>query len=145
MNNPNQKLIDDLLAAAKFLERPGLPRFNIYGTHLALAYMTSKEEFATFARAMGSGKKSFSNNYAGLDKTVGVMEFRVYAARETICHRVQVGEKAIPAQPERIEPAQPERILPAEPERIEPIYEWVCPESLLAPQDDPLAETALAF
>lgn len=41
-----------------------------------------------------------------------------------LCEKVQVGTKVVEATEEQV--------IPAQPEREEPVYEWKCPESILA-------------
>lgn len=62
-------------------------------------------------------------------------------SRELVCERVKVGEKIIPAEPERF---IPEQVIPAKPERVEEVYEWKCPPVLAKPAD-PVAEAVEDF
>lgn len=121
--NNNAKLIADLRAVADFLEaRPSLKNLAIGGINL-FAYVWNKEEFANQVRVMGTGEKAVHGNDLHFSKKFGSIELAIFSDRETVCDRVQVGEKIIPAQEEVTIPA---KTIPAQPERIEPIYEWKC-------------------
>ena len=89
-------------------------------------YLGQPDAFKKFSGLIGSFTKSATEGYLTSAKTLhrGAM-ISVKGRRDTICERVKVGTKIIPASEEKI--------IPAKPETIEDIYEWKCPESFIDP------------
>jgi hypothetical protein len=85
----------------------------------------TKAAMAKAAKAMKPCEKVFQSTDLELTRTFGGMiTLKVYAKRDIVCERVQVGEKLVPAR----EP----RIIEGEPEHTEPVYEYICDTALLA-------------
>ena len=84
------------------------------------------DEFKRLAKSFGACEKVIRDDYYILRKRFGPIIFDLFSTRTSVCERVQVGEKEIP---EQVIPARSEEIVPA---HKEPIYEWKCPESILA-------------
>jgi hypothetical protein len=94
-----------------------------------------REMLADLAKRLGSGEKVYYGDFFWFKHSFGP-HVLVDAAcnRETVCERVVVGKKLVPAHGEIV--------LPAEPEKEIDIVEWNC-HSLLADPDAP-AEAAQA-
>lgn len=90
-------------------------------------FVDTAEQLVAARRALGARKKELhgiSDELIGFTRSFGPLNLTIIAKREEVCQRVKVGEKIIPARPERT--------LPAEPEKREPVYEWECPGLLEA-------------
>jgi hypothetical protein len=116
---------NDFIALGQYLnERPEVAeeitakQFSVYVSDL-------KE----LAKHIGACEKISRDSYFSLLKTFGSVWVEFFTMRENVCERVKVGEKEIPEQVIPAEPAKPEQIVAA---HTEPIYEWKCPESILA-------------
>lgn len=122
MDNPNADLISGLRQLADFLEERPLREicqqtFHVFGH--------TPEEFAEQLRIMGTADKSAGSGFFFAKRKFGQkVELHLCIEREQVCERVKIGE--------RIVPAEPERIIAATPERVEEVYEYRCPESILA-------------
>lgn len=128
-NHPHKDHVDGLRKLADFLEDNQEFPLTIGGLTLYL-FALSKEDFAKQARLIGSAEKQDNGMYLTMHKNFSpTVKLDLSCDRDKICERVQVGERVLPAEPERI---IPETILPAKPETREPIWEWRCPDSLLA-------------
>lgn len=91
---------------------------------------TSREELLAIRAAYHLPSKDTSTgNFAFEREFRGGVKLRTYAPRETVCQRVKVGTKVMPATPEVT--------LPAKPERVEEIYDWICPDSILSGDSAP--------
>ena len=127
-NHPHKDSVDGLIKLATFLaDNPG---FVVDGVLWMNVFARSKEQFVAQMRFLGSAAKLEGNAYLTIQKKFSrnvVIELN--CQREKVCERVQVGERVIPAEPER---TVPEITIPAKPETREPIFEWQCPDSLLA-------------
>lgn len=87
----------------------------------------TKEDLAVAAKALGHAEKQVTDSHFVIHGVIGGHILDFYNNRDAICERIKVGEKVIPAVtlPARAEAV----IIPA---RIEEVYEWKCPDSLLA-------------
>ena len=93
--------------------------FSIFGAN--------KEELAIGARAFGKAEKLFTETAFQLVKTFpSGLKLEFYKCRESVCERVEVGEEVVPAH---VIPATEEVFIP---ESVKKIYEWRCPDSILA-------------
>lgn len=81
-------------------------------------------ELAAVARCPGKWKKVAEDEWYRLEQHFGPITLHVNSTRDLICERVQVGIKTIPAREAFT--------VDATAERTEPIYELVCPDSILA-------------
>lgn len=124
MDNPNAKFIVSLRDLADFLEAHPIKEVRRQTVHV---FCDSRQEFADELRKIGRAEKEYGAEWFWARKTFGPIELQLSIERNLLCERVKTGERVIPAQPERT--------LPAEPERVEEVYEWKCPESILAPRD----------
>lgn len=87
----------------------------------AALYPDTADQFRALARVIGSSKKEQYgdfDDYMRLVKDFGRCEFKLVIEKQKTCNRVKVGEKVIPAKPERL--------LPAEPQKVVDVYEWDC-------------------
>ena len=127
-DHPHKDSVDGLLKLAKFLRDN--PEFTAPGVMTLNLFVKSKEEFAAQMRCIGSCEKWTIGNYMFVSKSFSrSVTLDLNCQRDKVCERVQVGERVIPAEPER---TVPETTIPAKPETREPIFEWQCPDSLLA-------------
>jgi hypothetical protein len=117
----DQQMIDDFRQMLNWLEdHPSCPlpteiliqRCNIYAETLP--------EFLEIRRQLEAGgeKKSISDTIY-FTRRFGDLELDININKDNSCERVKVGERVIPAQPER----------------TEPVYEWKCPDSLLGKRE----------
>lgn len=87
--------------------------------------MDSKVGMALIANMAGSVDKEVDVSFFKLVKDFGGgVKLSWTAYRETVCERVVVGTKVVPAEPERL--------VAAVPERTEEVIEWKCPSLLKA-------------
>lgn len=87
----------------------------------------TKDEFLSMRRAGGLKHKGECGDWLVFSKSfTNCLRLEVNIKKEKTCSRVKVGQRVVPAQPER----------PATPERVEDIYEWVCPQTLLGTADE---------
>lgn len=79
----------------------------------------TKRKMAECARALKPVEKVFSGDVFELHKEFGeYLDLVVYANRDIVCEKRQVGEKIVEAVPERV--------IAAIPEHKEPVYEYDC-------------------
>ena len=131
MTSRKRQWLDDLRSMLDFLEThpaliDGLP-------HHTWAYAHSPAQFAELVRELGEGEKSGNDGKVRVERAFGRHSVTVFT--DSVCTRVQTGERE-----ELIEVATP----PADPAEIVetvtrhivrqtvPVYEWQCPESVLA-------------
>lgn len=126
MSNKRENFIRGLREMAQFLEAnpdtdpttyPGNGReFSVYDRH-------EKSDAAMLAKLMGKCDKEFTSEQFVLSKTFGGEggpRLAFYFMRATVCERVVVGQKVIPAQ---VVPAKEEYTLP---EVVIDEVEWRC-------------------
>lgn len=105
-------------------------REDIYPTPSLYVALRDAETFKSFARAMGSFEKQYdTNDMEIVHRFPSGVYVKAYVNREQVCKKKVVGERIIPAEPERTE------IIPATEERTEEIVEWECPESLIKTEE----------
>ena len=138
MSEKNQKLIEGLRQLLAFVEAnddfefvPGSDDFVLQLQWHAW-YIHKEDEqrlaIADLTRRMakvGKVEKFYSSDYAWIRLPFGPhVRIDLSTMRKTICERVVVGKKLIPAQPERV--------IPATAERVEEEVEWRCHPVLTA-------------
>jgi hypothetical protein len=98
--NERRLFIQGLRDLAVFLEsHPAVP--TPYSNDINV-FVSTKEELATIARS-STWAKDVNDDYFWLVKRfVGNVSIQVNTTRDNVCRRVVVGQKVIPAQPERI-------------------------------------------
>lgn len=116
-SHPNQATIDGLLAMVEFLRQHPQPFTE---GHLTMDFFgQTKEQIVAAVRLCGGQvKKNYAGDYFWLTKEFGggvKMEWN--CPRQEVCEKVKVGEKVVPAQPER----------------VEEVFEWKCHDSILRP------------
>jgi hypothetical protein len=79
-------------------------------------------EMAAKARLMGKANKREQGDWYFLERSFGPHSIALNISREKICERVQVGTKRV------MKPAPNAPQIEVE----EPVYEWSCPDSVLA-------------
>ena len=113
---PQQKTSAGLRAMAAWYDlhpnapTPSVIELPVYG------FDASPEQ----VRAIGTAKKIFDAEFIKLRVDGDGFALRFVQYRSKVCTKKLVGTKTIPATPER----------------EEPVYEWDCPESLLAPDQE---------
>ena len=127
----NLEIAADLRKLADWLETSQI-EININESTFYF-FAQSKEDFTKAAKHLGKCKKVDAGDYFDLRKDIGNLHVNLVCKREELCEKVQVGERVIPAEPERI---VPEQRIEAQPEKVVPIYEWKCPPSILRGQHE---------
>lgn len=88
---------------------------------------------ALIANAAGNVDKEVNGSHFKLVRDFGGgIKIEWVAYRETVCEKVVIGKKVIPAEPERV--------VAATPEREEDVVEWKCPSLLKASQSIEMPE-----
>lgn len=93
-------------------------------------YNVKKESLPRVARIFGSLEKRYDESSFRLRKDFGggiILE--TYSSRESVCQRVKIGERVVPAHVVPAKPAEPELIVE---EKVVDEFAWECPDSLLA-------------
>lgn len=85
-------------------------------------FADTAEEMAEKARQLGACSKHESGGYYFLQKNFGPHSIQLNIKREQICERTQVGTQMV------MKPAPDAPLIEVE----EPVYEWICPDSVLA-------------
>lgn len=130
-----QRLAKEYREAAKWLEQnPDVPvdewehpRITTYASWHTDPDTDEKGVLRRAAKAMGKGKKSYSDTQITLESELphgGV--YQIVASREKTCERVQVGTETVTIPAVEAREAQPERT------EERPKFEWRC-EPLLEP------------
>ena len=123
---PQQKTSAGLRAMAAWYDQhpnaptPSVIELPVYG------FDASPEQ----VRAIGTAKKIFDAEFIKLRVEGDGFALRFVEFRSKVCTKKLVGTKTIPASKARTV------TYAASPEREEPVYEWDCPESLLAPDQE---------
>lgn len=80
-----------------------------------------EDELIPLRRAVGlPASKVFTDYDVGFEFAITEdVTLRIVTSRSAVCERVQTGTRTVPAQP-------------AVEEHEEPVYEWICPDSVLA-------------
>lgn len=100
----------DWLEANPEVKTPHFSDFNIWSI--------DREQFIKQAHLIGSGEKRQAYGYLMIEKRFGALTFALNIQQASVCTRIQVGERDVPARA-------------AVAAHTEPIYEWECPESLM--------------
>jgi len=85
----------------------------------------NKEEMVAMAREFGACKKCHDGSFYNLRRRFGPHTLELCILSERFCERVQTGTRTV----EKPDPEAPTITVE------EPVFEWVCPESVLAPQE----------
>lgn len=124
MNQEQKDIIQSLRDMADYLEgREFDTSYGIGFSNPELHLFTDGPGFLTNVKRMGGFVREFTDYSAQAVRKFGGAKFIVHASRHTVCEKVEVGVRVVPATPERV--------IAAQPEHIEPVYEYKCPESLL--------------
>ncbi len=107
-------------------DHPDVKRPSIWTTTINI-FAADKEKLIELRRATGLSQKVEAGEFFMFRKEFrGGWKVDLNVNKQHTCERVKVGTKVVPAKPPRsIE-------LPAEPEKVEDVYEWKCPETILA-------------
>lgn len=117
------RTVASLRRLVEFLEQnPEVPTPYI-GDRLFIFCYENVELFKRVRSLGGFNAKNADDNDFIMSRDFGEFKLELCVDREKVCHRVQKGTRVVEATPERTVPAQPAR--------EEPIYEWVCPDSIL--------------
>lgn len=111
-------------ALAELAER--VPHGPYVGSTDMIIVAHTSEEVAQTVKAIGGKwqKDNNENNMLIIQTVTDTADIRLVINHAHICERVKTGTLLVPAQPERT--------LPATPQHEEDVYEWKCPESILA-------------
>ena len=120
-------IVEQLREAADWLEaRPELIE-HFPDVYLFSTTFYDKAAFSKAAKVFGAANKSSDEWHYKLEKNLPSGAFlRLSGSRDSVCTRVKVGVKVIPAKPETV--------IPATEETVAEIYEWQCPDSILKPE-----------
>ena len=88
-----------------------------------VAFVPGASELASVAKALGQAYKATLPAWFSVGRKFGPISFEISARRENVCRRVVTGTREVP------ETVVPATTIPA---HVEEIFEWECPESLLA-------------
>lgn len=117
--------INGLREAADFFENH--PQLQVPMDRSFTVYGIKGADLATFAKAFGKCDKVTDEYSFQLVHTLpSGFNLNTYTSRENVCKRVLVNTEIIPAH---IIPAIPEKMVE---ETTRNVYEWECPESILA-------------
>lgn len=125
--NEREKVVASLRELADWLESRPAVKFDTCPTFDV--YCGGAKEFPQIGREIGTADKVATDYHFSFRKMFGVIRVDWFVDRDAICHKVKIGEKVIPAEAEKI--------IPAKPEQTVEVFEWVCPDSLLAPVEGP--------
>jgi hypothetical protein len=101
-------------------------------------FNVKKEDLPLYAKAFGSAEKYFDEYSFQLQRKFGdKILLRTYSSRETVCERVKIGEKTVPAHVVPAKPAEEEKYVE---EAVVDVFEWKCPDAILKPK--PVEEEA---
>lgn len=129
MNAEQAELIRSLRDLADYLETKEFDLgHTTIGTVDVYLFCDDGQAFLKNVKVMGGFQREFNDYSAQAVKKFGMAKFIVHSSREQVCERVKVGVE--------VRPAEPERVIPAQPERVVDKYEYKCPESLLAGQEN---------
>ncbi len=84
----------------------------------------TRENFSRQARDLGKANKVDMSSYYGLQREFGPHSVQLLINREQVCERVQTGTRTVTVP-------DPDVDVPTV-EIEEPVYEWQCPDSILA-------------
>ncbi len=115
-------ILNSITAAGATVEPAGLD-LSFYSLGIG---EEEKTNLAIIAKVLETFDKVYSNDFFRITKSLPGLRITFVAYRHNICEKVQVGEKEIP---EQIIEARAAEVIPA---KMVPIYEWKCPDSLLA-------------
>jgi hypothetical protein len=80
---------------------------------------TQKSVLTDLVKRLGHAKKDYTEGFVNIDRRFGDhVRLHISAERQTVCERIVVGQ--------RIVPAHDEYTVPAEPEKTVDIVEWKC-------------------
>jgi len=102
------------------------PDFGAYKQSYYI-FTYNKEKFARLARQLGTAEKTECGDYYSITRWFGPHALQLTIGREMVCERVKVGTRIV-AKPDPDAIAKVPTI-----DVEEDIYEWKCPESILAP------------
>lgn len=128
LEHPNAELIKGLEDCAAWLRGHPLPDRGSCSVNIFF-YAATKEEFLRAVKIMGPCEKVSTDDTVQMHVNFsGGVGIRLFSEHKTVCERVVIGKKIIPAEPEKHVPAM---VIAAKPERETEITEWVCPKSFL--------------
>jgi hypothetical protein len=119
----NQEAAKSLREMADFIEAHELGKIDPNTRIWFWNWDTSREGMARIAAIPGGWDKGGTDSAFMLERKFGPFVLTIASHRETVCERVVVGTKHIPATEETV--------IPARPARTEEMVEWRC-TSLLA-------------
>jgi len=125
MTKTTENWISGLRELADFAEQHPTLFERQYGETVNL-FAYSPEEMAEQTATLGTSVKTISENWYTMTRRFGPHRLDLSIGRKTFCERVQTGTVTV----EKPDPEALERVPTIEVE--EPVYEWICPESVLA-------------
>jgi hypothetical protein len=131
MSEKSDKMVAGLRELADFFEeRPELCEVGTVSATTFYVFTYSPEQFAEAVRLLGKGAKSAHGDWFNVTRQFGIIDLQVTAQRDNLCERVQTGTKVVKARDPQLVREALEDIPEVETE--EPVFEWSCPESVLA-------------
>jgi len=117
---------NDLRVLADWLdENPDRARLSVYAS--ALLNTKTPDELAEAVRVIGGGDKETNGEFFSITKTIAGARIEAYIRHEAVCKRVQTGTRTVDRD------VYPDDVQPTRVTVEEPVYEWVCPDSILKP------------
>lgn len=121
---------DDLRALADFLdEHPKLAE-RVHTSELNV-FCTSADEWDILRRELGTYDKSAwgdgDTGHLVASRSFGSFRLELNVSKRATCERVQVGEREVERE------VYPDDVKPTIEKVVEPVYEWRCSDSWLAP------------
>jgi hypothetical protein len=119
---------EGLRQLADFAEaHPNLVDEDCFGLNVNV-FARDRAEMAVMVRELGSAEKYESGAFYYLRRRFGPHNLDLCINREQVCERIQTGTRVVT----RPDPKVVADIPMVEVE--EPVYEWVCPDSILRPE-----------
>lgn len=116
----SEAFVAGLRAMADFFDsRPTMPVPMFPSIHI---FAQDRDEMAFIARQLGSAKKDYNDQFAGLNKEFGNITLRICVNREQVCRAVDKEVEVEEQVPTGFELRTVKRT----------VREWVCDEPLLA-------------
>jgi hypothetical protein len=109
MSDHTRAWVDGLRKLADFVEKHPTLGEELSAVSI-LVYACTSEEFIQLAKELGSGEKVSEDSWYTLRRRFGPHRFELFTDRNEVCERVLVGTQTV----------------------LKPVYEWHCPDSILA-------------
>lgn len=126
MKKTTENWANGLRELADFAEQhPDLFEGHTFGEQIDL-FAYTPEEMAEKTAMLGTSTKAKKGDWYCMARGFGPHRLELNIASDKFCERVQIGTKTV----EKPDPEALKQVPTVEVE--EPVYEWICPESVLA-------------